>query len=379
MNSNPRQTEVAIVGAGIVGLALAYHLSKAGRKVTVFEKNSCAVGASIRNFGMIWPIGQPTGHLLQRALRSREIWMELAKEKVFHLTDSGSLLLAYQEDESEVLEEFVQKNKDQGYQIALLKPKEALQKNTNVQPNYLKTALWSATECIVDPREAISAMPFYLKEKYQVDFHFDTNIGQIEFPFLYTGNVKWQADLVLVCNGADFTGLFPQYFEKQAITKCKLQMMRSFPFFHQEKSFPSLCAGLTLTHYKAFADCPSLKRLKARIEEESPEYVKYGIHVMVSQNASGELIIGDSHEYSCNPEPFDNTLIDDLILRYLLSFASFPHLKIAARWHGIYAKMTDGSTEMVFHPEKGVTVINGLGGAGMTLSFGLAEEIVKNL
>ncbi len=65
--------DVLIVGAGIVGLAHALAYAKRGLKVVVFERNLQAVAASIRNFGMVWPIGQAEGNLYNRALKSREI------------------------------------------------------------------------------------------------------------------------------------------------------------------------------------------------------------------------------------------------------------------------------------------------------------------
>ena len=69
-----------VVGAGIVGLATARALAEKKYYVTVIERTDRAVGASIRNFGMIWPIGQPDGELYDRALRSANIWKELCDD-----------------------------------------------------------------------------------------------------------------------------------------------------------------------------------------------------------------------------------------------------------------------------------------------------------
>lgn len=67
-----------------------------------------------------------------------------------------------------------------------------------------------------------------------------------------------------------------------------------------------------------------------------------------------------------------------MILDYLKGFACFKNEKIIETWNGIYSKMKNGRIEIVLQPQEGVTIINGLGGAGMTLSFGLCEEIISN-
>ena len=97
---------------------------------------------------------------------------------------------------------------------------------------------------------------------------------------------------------------------------------------------------------------------------------------MASQNHTGELTIGDSHEYGLVHDPFNKDFINKMILEYLSSFTRLKDTRIIQTWNGILPKLTNGQTELVLEPAAGVTIINGLGGNGMTLSFGLCEQLI---
>ncbi|MFN9533845.1 MAG: TIGR03364 family FAD-dependent oxidoreductase [Pseudanabaena sp.] len=356
--SQTNHTEIAIVGAGIVGLAHALAAAKRGYKVTVFERNLEAVGASIRNFGMVWPVGQPLGKLRDRACRSREIWLEVVEKAGLYHDPSGSLLLAYRQDELDVLEEFTATNEGIDT-IALLNAEAVAKKSEAAITEGLLGALWSSTEVTVDPREVIQKLPAFLASNYPIEFQFGKVVNAIAYPNLQVGNESWTADRIFVCSGADFETLYPQIYAESNITKVKLQMMRTVSQPANWRLGPSLYAGLTLTHYGSFSHCETLDALKKRIELETPHFPEWGIHVMVSQNGLGELILGDSHEYGLTPDPFDRAEINNYVLDYLQTFAKFPELKISETWHGVYAKLA-GKTEFIAEPESNFTIVKGL-------------------
>lgn len=366
-----------VIGAGIVGLATARALAEKGYEVTVFERNEKATGASIRNFGMLWLIGQSDGRLFERGLRSKAIWKQVCQEAGLWLEETGSLHLAYNQQEWQVMNEVAAIYQHRN--LKALSKEATLQKSTAVNPNKLIGALWSPHETIIESRVAIAKLPAYLSEKYGVQFHFNTTITSVEYPLIKSIDNTWQADQIFVCSGADFGTLYPELYAISNFTKCKLQMMRLAAQPNSWRIGPPLCGGLSLVHYKSFEGAASLPALKKHFEEQYPDYLKWGIHVMVSQNGSGELTIGDSHEYGNSFDPFDKAFINQLIIDYMKSMANFKSWELIQSWHGIYAKLTNGASEFVHSPEQGVTIINGLGGSGMTLSFGLAEEIVAPL
>lgn len=369
------QKSALVIGAGIVGLSFARALSLKGYLVTVIERNEKAVGASIRNFGMVLPAAHPDGVLYNRAMRSRNIWKEICTEANIWHDEVGSLQLAYSADEWEVLNELQHHYKSREYQ--LFNKTETLKTSPAVSSNNLYGSLYSKDEIIVDPREAISKIPTWLEEQYNVKFIWGKAISHIDYPAAFAGKESFVADEIFVCSGNDFETIYPEVYINTNITKCKLQMMRIVSQPENWRLGPMLCAGLSLATYSSFSVAPSINILKERIQNEFPEYIKWGIHVMVSQNQLGELSIGDSHEYGLTHDPFDKMHINNLILDYLKKFIQFKDMQISETWNGIYAKMTHGETEFIHKPQQGVTIINGLGGAGMTLSFGLAEEIIN--
>jgi FAD dependent oxidoreductase TIGR03364 len=377
--STDRKADVAIVGAGILGLAHAYFAAKRGRSVVVFERTPRAQGASVRNFGMIWPIGQRAGIVHQTATRSRQIWKEMLDASGLRYRPTGSLHVVYHQDEADVAREFVERAPGHGYTCTWLSPADVLKASQAVNTAGLLGGIWSPTELTVDPREILAKLPDFLTEKYGVQFRFGLAVRSIQLPRIEAGSEIWNATQAVVCSGDDFESLFPEQFAGSEIDRCKLQMMRTAPQSNRWELGPSLAAGLTLRFYPAFEICTAtLPKYKERVARELADYDRFAIHTLVSQTSDGALTLGDSHEYGLAVDIFNKTEIDDLVMRNVREFLIAPDLSIAQRWYGVYAK----------HPEQpwvaidvapGVRIVTAVGGSGMTLSFGLAEQMIREI
>jgi len=313
------RADVAVVGAGILGLAHAYAAARRGHSVVVFERNARAAGASVRNFGLVWPIGQPHGTMHQMALRSRAHWLEVLEDARLPYWPEGSLHAVYREDEAAVAREFAEVAPGLGYECAWLNAGQVLERSAAVKPQGLIGALWSPTEVTVDPRVTLATLPDYLHERFGVTLRFGSLVRNIDLPLIEGGSERWMADHVIVCSGDDFETLYPLMYAEAGLTRVKLQMLRTEPQPGGWRLGPALAAGLTLRFYPSFGVCKTLPALKQRIQAETPEYERWGIHGLVSQTACGELTLGDSHQYGLCIDIFNRDEIDQLMLRELRS------------------------------------------------------------
>ena len=364
-----------VIGAGIVGLAVARALAIRGHAVTVLERHERAVGASVRNFGSLWPIGVPNGVLYERALKSRSIWIGLLREMRLWHDECGSLHIARHADERQVLERYVELNR--GLRpCRMLTSAAARELVPALKAQGLEGGMLCDDELLLDPREAIRTLPAYLAEKHGVSFHWGVAANQVESGRVWAGRERYAAERIYLCAGADFEWLYPEVLAAAPITRCKLQMMRLAPASSGFRLGPALATGLSLVHYTGFGMVPEVAQVRARLESERPDLLELGIHLLVMQNGRSEITVGDSHAYAHTHEPFDEHSINEKILHYMREVLQLPPVKVMQTWHGVYAKLTDGGSELVGEPSPGVTIVNGVGGLGMTLSFGLAEELI---
>lgn len=122
----PGKADVVIVGGGIMGLALAYHLSATGRRVVVVERGYLLEGASGRNGGGVRAqFSTPTNITL--ANESLEICSRFAQELGINVwfRRGGYLLLARESETVRRLEESVELHHAHGLRTRLLEPREA--------------------------------------------------------------------------------------------------------------------------------------------------------------------------------------------------------------------------------------------------------------
>jgi glycine/D-amino acid oxidase-like deaminating enzyme len=75
------ESEIAVIGGGLVGMALAYGLQRGGRQVTVFDEGDRAFRASRGNFGLVWVQGKGAGlpDYARWSRQSAALWPQLAE------------------------------------------------------------------------------------------------------------------------------------------------------------------------------------------------------------------------------------------------------------------------------------------------------------
>lgn len=145
-------SEVAVIGGGIIGGAIAYYAAKLGLSVTVMERGELAGGTSSRCDGNILAIDKDPGFDSQMSLKSQQLVHELSKELElpFEYRAPGSILVCETEEEMEAAGQWVAKQKEAGLPFRML-DREDIRQESPFFADDLLGGLECATDSTVNP------------------------------------------------------------------------------------------------------------------------------------------------------------------------------------------------------------------------------------
>jgi FAD dependent oxidoreductase TIGR03364 len=366
--------DLAVVGAGIVGLACALAAAKRGERVVVIDRDSRANGASVRNFGFITVTGQARGEMWRRARRTRAAWAEVAAEAGIRILQEGLVMTARRPESVAVLEAFQQTEMGEG--CRLLCARDVARHHPELSTPDLLAALSSAHELRVESREAIPRLARWLEGRHAVTFQWETAVRLVETSKVHTTRGVIQADAIAVCPGDDLFALFPERIAAYGVTRCKLQMLRlADPGFRLSAGVMS---DLGLVRYAGYAALAEAAALRTRLQREQPAHLENGVHLIVVQSADGSLVVGDSHHYASTPDPFSHDAVDRLILEEFAAVFGRPPSPVVERWTGAYASAHKRNV-VIDTPMPGVRLVMVTTGAGASVGLALGEDVVADL
>jgi FAD dependent oxidoreductase TIGR03364 len=375
MSSPADVFDVAIVGAGICGLAHALAAARRGKRVIVVDRDAQANGASVRNFGFITVTGQESGDGWRRARRSRDVWVEIAAAAKIPILQRGLLMIARRPEARSVLEEFLAT--EMGAECELAEPGEIEAYGDGLRTEAFAGALFSPHEIRVESREAIPRLADYLAERLGVTFWRETVVRAAAPPRLETSRGTLEAETVVVCPGDDFHTLRADRIAAYGLTRCKLHMMRLAPERFDAK-LPAIMSDLGMIRYLGYSQLPAAATLEKRLRAEQGDHIADGVHLIVVRGADNSLVVGDSHHNAPTPDPFAPTHVDDLILDEYGQIFAGPTPPITERWTGTYASAKD-RLMLVDAPSDALRIVLITSGTGASTSFAIAEEVVAGL
>ena len=365
--------DVVVVGSGIVGLGAALAAVDRGLSVLVVDRSAAIGGSTVRNFGHLCLTPQ-SGEARRHAVTARELWLRLARDAGFWVSQRGTLVAARHADELALLDE-----------LAAARTARVLGDRPEIEP--LDEAALAALAPVapgttlggallpydlqVDPREAADAIRRHLESR-GVRFLTRTSVGSVAAGRVETSRGPIEAGTVVVATNHDLDQLLPDLAERSALERCGLDMLRVRADLARPLVAP-LLTGWSLIRYSAFAGTTAADAVRARLHAERPDLAALDLNQMYTQLPDGTVIVGDSHQKGAAIAPFQSERAATAFLdEFRVLFGAEP--VVTERWQGVYASGRDEF--VVDEVEPGVLVTVVATGIGMTTGLGLAEHVV---
>lgn len=346
--------DVAVIGCGVIGAAVAMELAKRQVSVVVLEKNNdVAMGTTKANSAILHAGYDPEpGTLMARLnVRGVELAKEICENLDVHRKQIGSLVLAFTDEEVPHVEKLYENAKANGVPGAkIISGEEVAQMEPNLSP--VKCALYAPSAAIVNPWEFAIAMAENAVEN-GAEVRLNSPVTEIEKTengwLLKTPSGDVEAKYVVNAAGVSAGEVHEMVAEKEFTTiPCRGE------YYLLDKT-----EGTRVNH--VIFQCPT----------------KVGKGVLVSPTVHGNLIVGP------NAEDVDSVANTAAGLAFVAEMAkkSVPSINFRENirnFAGVRAN-TDQSDFIIEMAADGFLDLAGMKSPGLSAAAAVGEEAVKLL
>jgi sarcosine oxidase subunit beta len=329
-----KQTDVIIVGGGIIGCSTAYYLSKLGKKVLVLEREDITRGSAGATDGVVGYHTKKPGHQMDLAVQSIAMFEHLSEElgtDIEYGFQCGGMQPVEDKMQWDILSEIVAEQRKSGVDIEMISAEEACKIEPMLSKN-IYGALYSKTGGKVNPIKLTMAFASAAK-KLGATIQIETEVTDLikegnKILGVSTNRGDYYADAIV-----NACGSWAAYTAKMAgidmpIRPRKGQLMVTEPIG------PFMDCTLQCARYNV---------IKFRPETITDENVlKLGSSLSIEQTESGGLIIGGSRELVGYDRENSLEAIETILKRAVRFFPALKDVCIIRTFAGLRPYTPDG-------------------------------------
>ena len=365
--------DVLVIGAGIIGSAIAYFLSKEEMKVAVFEKRNIGEGTSNACDGIVFLQSKKPGISLKLALESIHILDKLRHEfeRDFEYEQKGGLVIIDSEVEKKALSQKVKEHQVFGIEVQMLDTEETLK----IEP-FLSQEILGSTYCKLDGSINPIALTLAFAEtaiKNGIDFYPSTEIENFIYEnsrmigIISNKQEKFFADKIVLATGI---------YSNKLLSKINIQLPikpRRGQVIVSEPIAPLLNHALLSGRYLAAKLFPEM------LEDMTNPLNQMGIGLVIEQAKSGNLLIGSTREFVGENKEITFKGIEYILKHAISIIPSLIDTNIIRTFSGLRPYTIDGLpiiSKLI--PYDNLFIATGHEGDGITLSA-ITGKLVKQI
>ena len=276
----PKEAEVVVIGGGVVGSATAYFLAKEGKKVVLVERGYKSGEASGGNAAWVWSLTRKAGIDITLGMHSISIHKQLQNELDldFEYRANGGLLIIDEENQLPYVKAHLEEREKDGHPLEMIDAKQALELEPMLNKDTLLGAVWNPVDGSTNPILLVIALNMQAAKLGARIYHhtevqgIEVNGGRVESVTTNQGTIKTNYVVNAAGSWAKFIGEMVGLHVPIKPFQMAMLVTEQMP--------PCISHPIMGASYM--------------VEEDTGKEGGLGCGLIVSQQVSGNLLIGAS-------------------------------------------------------------------------------------